>query len=332
VRPDEAAGGPDGIGTLLLSRRPFTDVELRTVEDVARRLRYEIVLSPVFAADRTFERIANGGALDEFFRSFPINIAPPTDDSPFFFQLLRLGDVFRPQLLRQGKSTHNMEAVLVLALLLIGVSIMAAIAIALPLAGARRLRGDAQLVTLLVYFGAIGLGFMLIETSQMQRLIVVLGHPTYGLVVVLFSLLLSSGIGSLLTERIPEAALARAAWSRLGMLVAVLGIFGAVTPPVGRAVESAVTPVRIAASVLLLFPPGILMGAAFPLGMRIAARYPVALTPWLWGVNTATSVAASALGVAIAISHSISAAFWTGLACYVVAFVGYLTAASRLSR
>ena len=117
--------------------------------------------------------------------------------------MLRLRDVLRLDLIQHGKSTHNMEAVFVLGTLLFTV---------LLLTGAlhRRCRwssppidaccsGSAPLV---LFFAAIGLGFMLVETSQMQRLIVVLGHPTYGLTVVLFSLLLASGIGSWLTTRL----------------------------------------------------------------------------------------------------------------------------------
>ena len=46
------------------------------------------------------------------------------------------------------------------------------------------------------YFCAIGMGFMLIEISQMQRLMVFLGHPVYGLSVVLFTILLFGGVGS----------------------------------------------------------------------------------------------------------------------------------------
>ena len=34
------------------------------------------------------------------------------------------------------------------------------------------------------------MGFMLIEISQMQRLMVFLGHPVYGLALVLFTILL----------------------------------------------------------------------------------------------------------------------------------------------
>ena len=83
------------------------------------------------------------------------------------------------------------------------------------------------------------------------------------------------------------------------------------------------TVVRIAGAVALLFPAGLLMGMAFPLGMKLAAGRASELTPWLWGLNGAASVLASVLSVCIALTWSISTAFWAGWLCYVVAFVAF---------
>ena len=79
------------------------------------------------------------------------------------------------------------------------------------------------------------------------------------------------------------------------------------------------TPIRIIAAVVLLFPPGMFMGMAFPLGMKLAAERARELTPWLWGLNGAASVVASVLSVCIALAWSIPAAYWTGCAAYGVA-------------
>ena len=144
--------------------------------------------------------------------------------------MLRLRDVLRLDLLKHGKSSHNMEAVFVLGTLLFTVVLLTASCIGVPLfltSDRKALAGAGPLVT---FFAAIGLGFMLVETSQMQRLIVVLGHPTYGLTVVLFSLLLSSGIGSALTSRIAPAALGPAGLVRLAGLLGLLVVFGLLTP------------------------------------------------------------------------------------------------------
>ena len=170
---------------------------------------------------------------------------------------------------------------------------------------------------------------MLVETSQMQRLIVVLGHPTYGLTVVLFSLLLSSGIGSALTSRIAPAAVGPAGMVRLASLLGLLVVFGIITPLLTHRIEGAATPVRIAVSAALLAVPGVFMGMAFPLGLGLARNRP-ALTPWLWGVNGATSVCASVLAVAIALSTTISTAFWVGCVCYLVALGAFAREVKRV--
>jgi hypothetical protein len=176
--------------------------------------------------------------------------------------------------------------------------------------------------TLVTFFAAIGLGFMLIETSQMQRLITVLGHPSYGLSVVLFSLLLAGGLGSYLTAPLTADNYHPRGVRRLGTLVVLLIAFGLATPFLGRLSEGSVTPVRILVAGIVLFVPGVFMGMAFPLGMRLAADRP-RLLPWLWGVNGATSVCASVLAVGIALTWSISAAFWAGCVCYIVALIAF---------
>src|SRR5262249_26282395 len=158
-----------------------------------------------------------------------------------------------------------------------------------------------------VFFAAIGFGFMLVEISQVQRLTIFLGHPVYSLSVVLFALLLSSGLGSLSTtglgvdRRWPSTLLA--------LLVVVLVGFGLITPGVIHRFEAASTPVRIAISVAMLLPVGCFMGMAFPIGMRRALAEAPSIAPWLWGVNGAASVCASVLVVVIALGWGISAAF-----------------------
>jgi hypothetical protein len=109
----------------------------------------------------------------------------------------------------------------------------------------------------------------------------------------------------------------------------VLLAFGILTPAVTRHFDSAATATRILLSIALLLPLGFCMGMAFPLGMRVALQHAPGIAPWLWGVNGATSVCASVLAVVIAIGAGISAAFWTGSACYLVALLAMLTLIRR---
>jgi len=285
-----------------------------------------VPFSPRVALDETFARLTETPGLEEFLESYPVNITAPTDDSPFFFNMLRLRDITRTSLLEFGNLSHNMVAVATLGILFVTVAVLTGVCILLPLWMTRarlRLTGVGPFFT---FFIAIGLGFMLIETSQMQRLIISLGHPTYGLSVVLFALLLSSGLGSSLTESVTPGTAQAAGRRRVLALVIVLALFGAVTPAIARWSEPMTTPVRILAAVLLLFPAGLLMGMAFPLAMKLASTRARELTPWFWGLNGAASVLASVLSVCIALTWSISTAFWTGWACYVVAFLAFVRA------
>jgi hypothetical protein len=232
----------------------------------------------------------------------------------------------RTSLLDFGNLSHNMKAVATLGTLFVAVTVLTGICIVLPLWLTRDRVQLAGAGPLFLFFIAIGLGFMLIETSQMQRLIITLGHPTYGLSVVLFALLLSSGVGSYLTSGVPDFVGGSAGRRRLVALVLVLGVFGLITPAVARWSEPMTTPVRVLAAILLLCPAGLLMGMAFPLGMTLASARARELTPWLWGLNGAASVLASVLGVVIALTWSISTAYWAGWFCYVVAVCAFARA------
>jgi len=180
-----------------------------------------------------------------------------------------------------------------------------------------------------VFFAAIGLGFLLVEVSQMQRLNVFLGHPIYGLSVVLFSLLLFSGIGSFATERIARPGLRAVNLLPFAFLIPLLIAFGFVTPIVVHHFDSATTPLRILTATAILAPMGLAMGMPFPIGMKVVSTWPDAPTPLFWGINGATSVCASVLAVAIALSWGISAAFWVGCICYCAAAAGLAVALMR---
>jgi hypothetical protein len=323
VKGNKGAGDPDGVGTILVSQEPFSKHDLDTIETVAQRMQFEIVLSPRIALNENFVRIASGQDLAAFTASFPINIAPPTDNNPFFFHMLRLGDVFSPSLQYQGVTSYNMNAVAILGILLAIVIGLTLVFIIVPLV----LRGDRTSLRgsfpLLLYFAGIGFGFMLVEISQMQRLTVFLGHPTYGLSVVLFTVLLSSGLGSFLTRRVHDPEQENVVMVLLSALLGMLVIFGTVTPALTHFFQESSTLLRILVAVGILFPLGLFMGMAFPLGMKLAAARSEALTPWLWGINGSTSVCASVLAVAIALMAGISASFWMGVICYSIAVVAF---------
>ena len=322
---------PDGVGTMLVSKEPFSDKDLDTIEEIVKKGQLELVLSPRFSLDSTFAALASGENLDTFMATFPLNITPPTDDSPFFFHLLRFRDIFNRELFNQGKASFNVKAVSTLGILLITVIGLTGLCIIIPLMLTTKKETLKGTLPLFLFFAGIGFGFILVEISQMQRLIIFLGHPTYSLSVVLFTLLLSSGLGSYLTQRMGNPGSTQPAIKYLVFLLCALVAFGVLTPYAIRAFQGAITPLRIFVAIIILFPLGIFMGMAFPLGMKMASHRAISLTPWFWGINGATSVCASVLAVVIAMSSGISMSFWIGFCCYLVAFIASVWANQRVA-
>lgn len=320
---------PTGLATLLVSKTPFTAQDLEIIDRVVAEMQFELVLTPHYTIDPVFERITSGEDLTSFTASFPLNIAPPSDDKPFFFHMLRLRNVTDATSIRTGQT--NLVAVYALGALLVIVCGLTLLCIIVPLLlTTKRLEPTEIRRTFpsFLFFAAIGLGFMLVEISQLQRLTVFLGHPTYGLSVALFSILLSSGIGSYLTQRV-QTNVIRSTLTRLSLLLAALLLAGLLTPLVITQFAAATTAVRIVVAVTILFPLGLFMGMSFPMGMKIASTRAGPLTPWLWGINGATSVCASVFAVAISLNLGISASFWTGFSCYLLAFASILWVSSR---
>src|SRR5205814_7025653 len=162
---------------------------------------FKILLGPDVAFDSVTSTILSGNASAAYFSSLPENISPPTDNKPFFFYTSRLGDL--PT--RGFPALASMNAAVATTLLLVVAVFLACVFyIVVPVIRMGKRMPVSIVLQPVTYFSAIGMGFMLIEISQMQRLMVFLGHPVYGLGVVLFTLLLFSGIGSATVGREPR--------------------------------------------------------------------------------------------------------------------------------
>jgi hypothetical protein len=308
VRKKEPSGVAS-VATILVSPRPYTDADIDRLMQVSQEMEFVPVLTPRYAELAEFETMAAPGQYQQLIRSYPLNIAAPTDDSPFFFHMVRARDLLKREVI-QGMNQINMRAIRVLGASLGIVVGLSSVAIIAPLALRRRVR-QTYSVRLMIYFAAIGLAFMMVEIGQLERLIVFLGHPIYGLTVVLFVLLIASSLGSLKSHQ-----MGRWIW----LLPVVLAAFIVMSPAITRQLITLSTPIRIAASALLIFPSAFFMGMAFPLGIK-QARYSDdnAPTAWYWGINGAFSVISSVLAVVVAVFWGVTATLATGLIAYVVA-------------
>lgn len=323
---------PEGFGVLMLKRTPFTAAEIAALEALSPDLGMNILYAPGLEASSEFYDLITADDPQAYYAAYPLNIEPPSDDNPFFFHLLRPRDFLNAdsELLNQGAMNMNLTAVSVLINLLILISILAALFIFGPLLVTRRrdLVGKGSRATLLVYFACLGLGFMTIEISLMQRFILFLGHPIYSLTVILFSLLFFAGLGSLTTNAIRVSSGRRVAWIVLALTV-LLTFYVFALPGILHSALDWPKATKVVVSISLLAPLGYLMGMPFPLGMKLADATASRMVPWLWGINGTLSVLASVLSVFLALNLGFTFVALVGQVAYAVALVAILVGSRR---
>jgi SAM-dependent methyltransferase len=302
----------DNIVTVITRPDAFTDAQWQGVRARLSAQGFRILLGPDVGFDTVTSTLMSGKADKAFLDSLPENIAASTDDNPFFFYTARLGD-----LVTNGSSLsmNNNAAISMTGLLVIMALCACVYYIAVPFVRLARRMPLSTLTPPVAYFSAIGMGFMLIEISQMQRLMVFLGHPVYGLSVVLFTILLFSGIGS--TTVGAHAPRPGAIIARVVALLTTLVAAGLLTPIVTTWARSEATDMRILVSIMLLAPPAFCMGMMFPLGLSIWRRHSE-LLPFFWSTNGITSMLASVLGMALSIEFGIARTYALGACFYVV--------------
>ena len=203
-------------------------------------------------------------------------------------------------------------------LLILFISIVAVVlTILVPLRSAARQCSLSLAVMGSLYFSLIGIGFMLAEISLLQYFSVYLGHPIYSLGVCLFSLILSTGLGSMASDWLNLNSKTKLlVWGTLA--AAYLAAMALTLPSVFHATTDRERLVRIGVSVVAIMPLGFLLGFAFPTGMRLVNAIDSQPTPWFWGINGATGVLASVLGVILSLTFGINVTMTIAAACYLL--------------
>jgi hypothetical protein len=323
----------DHVANLILARSPFPPSAVQALERAAAEMGYTVLASPGRTPEsRALRAIVTADSreqLDRRTRNFALDLTPPTDERPFFFNQLPLFDPLRTIQLavvadNAGVVSGNLAATATL-LILFAVSVALVLAaIVIPLRPAIRDVGRTLAFGGTAYFLLIGLGFMSVEIGLLQRISVFLGHPTYALSIVLFSLILTTGIGSLVSDRWPlDSPVKLIAWPALtgGYLLALPYWL----PGVLRALEGEELLARAAVCVLTIAPAGLSMGYGFPTGMRLISAVNRAPTPWFWGINGGAGVLAATLAVACSIAFGISTTLIIGGLCYLLLIPAALT-------
>jgi spermidine synthase len=351
---------------VLAKKSPFTLEEQRTVLDHIQgvdgrdaNLNLHVLYLPATAdrpgmAHPAFAQLILGQDALAFSKSYAYNVSPVTDNAPFFFFTLKPEQVFR------GTDQGGIDWKVNLGIAILGIVLLVSIAavlffLVLPLALSPETRsgpesparpgapderwfcawrGGRPLLTRwgrgrslgVLYFIAIGLGYIMVEIAFIQRFVLFLGYPTYALTVVVFLMLLSSGAGSLISRRWfgePTRVFLALAFIVVGLMTYVF-----VLPRLLEALIGVAFAAKLLISALLLIPLGFAMGMPFPSGLRALSSGEGSETQarhgaveWAWAMNAASSVLGSVLAIVIAIQFGLTATLACGAIAYVLAML-----------
>jgi hypothetical protein len=312
--------------SLIVKKTPFTRDELTRVNVFAAQNTFRIDVSPEGGPSPADPLVhASREELAARLATFDFVLEPATDDKPFFFNVVPWRSLFGATdifWMFPGSTT----GLLVLLMMLGQALLLGGFLIVLPLVrrGGGGLGGRATL-RFLLYFLGLGLGFMLVEISFVQKYVLLLGYPTYSLSVTIFSLIVSAALG---------AALCRRGWGRprrflLGLLAATVALVAlevGVLSWVRDAMLGASLAARVATTLALQFPLGFALGMFFPTGLELLRRSEPRLVPWAWGVNGVASVAATVLAVILGIELGFTRVALIAAAVYAVGTLSLVSA------
>ncbi len=310
------------IATMLASNQPFSDADLAKIRSIADEMQFKILLFPgqppakqelqFIAATHTLAQMADLKYKDV------VDYSPVYDSSPYFFNAVHLRNI--PEFIRIGGSGGNLLAVLFVCCFLVAALILVVSTIVVPAwLLMKRAPGTSPAIGGILYFLAIGLGFMLIEMGMMQQLSVFLGHPIYSLVVVLAGLVFSTGIGSMASDRLPLSSAWQSRAPALAVAVLIV-LYKLAVVPVIHTFVAGVLWQRATVALALVLPCGFVLGFCFPVGMRWMTKLGgEASLPWMWALNGAAGTLGSFVAIILSMETSIAVCVLTGAALYLLA-------------
>ena len=305
----------------LFKKTPFSEHELHDIDKLREKMGLVWLLDPRTRMDTPFADLLYSSSPDDFITEYPLRIQPDTDNCPFFFNFLKPSHYVwkMPQV-----ETHFTYPVFMFKTLFLIIVFMVLVTIFLPMVFFRRSASPyADPVkfrwSYILYFAFLGFGFMLVEIPLIQKSILFLGQPLYAIAVILSSLLVFSGIGSLLASRFDQDVILNRLLFVLVLLCLLLvcNMYG--LPILFECFLGKPGLLKIFVAVCSIAPLGILMGMALPIGITLVEKDSPSIIPWVWAVNGACSVLGSVIAWGISLNYGYNITLWAATGMYFAA-------------
>ncbi|MGD2270177.1 MAG: hypothetical protein PVI06_07245 [Desulfobacterales bacterium] len=324
--------------TLIVSAAPLNDA--RRLSEYADKQNFDLVYLPSLKFSQAnrfskfnypyhFSKITqlageySSKKESRFFESYLLDVKPQTDDRPFpakFLKWSRLKQLY--------ESTGNriytllMSGEIVILAVFVEAFAISLFLLSLPFLIIKK-RGNRPSLAEVAYFLSVGAGFMFVELYFIKQFILVFGDPIISFTVVLTGILVFSGLGGFLSQRLSQKDIAKALLGLMVLLMAMPFILEALTYKILRLPN----PLQYIAAFMILFPCGLMIGLPFPLGMRYLVKSPVKRAH-AWTANGCTSVLSSIMAAQIALSFGIPYIIAGAAGAYLAAFASTFNAIS----
>jgi predicted membrane-bound spermidine synthase len=342
IPPSPGEGKTSFLAGFVMKKSAFTKEEIQAMNSVIMNSHsevednkwksYEKLYSPFTAhSEDIYDTIVNTNDLERLYKNANTQLAPATDDKPFFNQHVRWSSVgwssFKDVFSQNNPSSARMAlenkpiAEVTLLLILLQSVILATILILLPLFRYSRqgLQFDNQW-RYLSYFAFLGLGFIMIEISFIQRFTLYLGQPVYTLAVIIAGLLLFTGVGSYLSGKL-DIGSSTLRKKYVPLLLITLIATSLLTPILFKYTIQWNLVARIIMTILLLCPLGIFLGMPFPTGIKTVSGESTSFIPWAWGVNGFFTVIGSVGAVILGMMFGFKIVILLAGLCYLAAMI-----------
>jgi len=331
---------------ILVKKTPFSPDEIESIKVFSKERWFDLIHYPGIKEEETniyirmpsneyftaFKEILNPETRRSFVDHYVFDTRPVRDDNPFFHYYLKLKNVKTIYKIMGEKWQYFIEEGYILPAAFIQVLLLSLIFILLPAfsppfnspltkGGYRGVKGGIggliKARRFLPYFAFLGIGFMFVEVSLIQKIILPLENPSYAVATVLTSILISSGIGSLLSYRVPGLRSPSVAIALSFLIIA----YSILLPTVSDIISPHSMPVKIIFVFFTFMPLSLLMGIPFPTGLKILGERDESLIPWAWAINGSLSVLAPILSIMLAMVVGFKIVLWIGALTYAMAFI-----------
>lgn len=306
--------------TILVRNGEFTSQDIREIKEFSREKKFDVVYYPNIKPEEVniytrfpepyyykfINELLTAKEREKFYDDYLFDITPVTDERPFFFHFFKAKKIV-PTYESMGKKWQPfVEGGYLVPIIFIQALILSFILIFLPVYRFRKVeRSIPGRWQILAYFLCLGVGYMFIEIALIQKFILFLGHPVYSVSTILFALLVTSGMGSLFSNKF-EVKDGRILVPIIATISILTVLYLTLLPAFFDAFLGYGLLIRRLISPILLAPLGFFMGMPFPIGIKLAEILDRDLIPWAWAVNGCASVLSSVLSVMIALSLGFS--------------------------